>query len=201
MAPVRPFGAYVFDFDGTLFHLPVDWRAVRRDIAAIVGPTMGDRTILRALAYASRRDRALYARLLAAVDERELPAAESAEPIEGALNVVDSIAGKAKLGMVTMQGRAACGRVLRRFGVFGKLGVLVTREDSVDRREQILMACRALGASPGETLFAGDKRSDLTSGREAGVTVASVGPRARESWGSDKFCPRLQMLKPYLPRG
>jgi len=192
------FSAYVFDFDGTLFDLPVDWKAVRRDLFAMTGVRMEEVSIFRIIKELTVTNAPLRARLFGAIDAHEAPAAETAEPIPGAMELISSLSARAGLGLVTMQGRAACSRVLERKGVLGRFRVVLTREDSLDRSEQILAACRALDAHPGDALFVGDKKSDLEAGREVGAEVALVGARARKEWKPDHLFPRLQELRAFL---
>jgi len=195
----RPgYGAFVFDFDGTLFELPVDWKAVRRDLYALTGVRMEEVSIFRVIRELTSSDAALRARLFAVIDTHEATAAELATPIAGALKLVSSLSAGSGLALVTMQGRAACRRVLERYDVFGRFRVVLTREDSLERSEQILAACRALNATPSSALFVGDKRSDLEAGRKVGSEVALVGKRAKREWGPDYLFPKLTELHEFL---
>lgn len=192
------YAAFVFDFDGTLFDLPVDWKAVRRDLYALTGVRMEEISIFKVIKELTASNPALRARLFAAIDAHEAPAAELAAPIAGALELIPSLAARAGVALVTMQGRAACIRVLERYGVYGWFRVVLTREDSLERSEQILAACRALDAHPRDALFVGDKRSDLEAGREAGAGVVLVGNRAKKEWKPDRLFPKLAELQAFL---
>ena len=194
----RSYAAFVFDFDGTLFDLPVDWKAVRRDLYTLTGVRMEEVSIFKVIGELTSSDVALRARLFTAIDAHEAPAAELATPIEGAMDLVSSLSRWGGMALVTMQGRAACARVLDRYGASGRFRVVLTREDSLDRSEQILAACRALGAQPEDALFIGDKRSDLQAGRAVGVQVALVGTRAKKEWEPDYLFPRLADLRESL---
>ena len=195
----RPdYSAFVFDFDGTLFDLPVDWKAVRRDLFTLTGVRMEEISIFKVIRELTSSNPALRARLFGVIDTHEATAAELATPMTGSLELISFLSGRAGVALVTMQGRAPCKRVLERYGVFGRFRVVLTREDSLERSEQILAACRALGASPGGVLFVGDKRSDLEAGRETGAEVALVGARAKKEWGPDHLFPKLSELREFL---
>ncbi|MGP8057535.1 MAG: HAD hydrolase-like protein [Nitrososphaerales archaeon] len=51
----------------------------------------------------------------------------------------------------------------------------MTREDSLDRAEQLRIALQSLSSSPKDTLFTGDGLDDVRCGRRVGVDTALVG--------------------------
>ncbi|MDG6988323.1 MAG: HAD family hydrolase [Nitrososphaerota archaeon] len=179
--------AVVFDLDGTLFHLPVDWKAVRRDLEASYGSGFGGAPIFAKLRELSRSEPGALPRLFAVIDSYEVRAAEDASPVGGSLALLSSARSRRPLALVTMQGRKATARVLARFGLVGSFAAVLTREDSLSREAQILSACRTLGSPPSRALFVGDKRSDLEDGKAAGAKVALVGRRASPEWGGDYY--------------
>jgi phosphoglycolate phosphatase-like HAD superfamily hydrolase len=181
----EPYAAIVFDFDGTLFNLPVDWNEARKDLSVILGIPMGGVSIFDKLREVLSSRPGLKEILFRSLDVREGEAAEVAEPIDGAVDLISWASRVSRLGLVTMQGRASCIRVLDRFGVAQYFGVVLTREDSLERTQQLLSACGSLGARPTDMLFVADKMSDLAAGRKTGATVALVGKMARAEWGPD----------------
>jgi len=190
--------SYICDFDGTLFDLPVDWKAVRKDLYTITGVEMEEVSIFKVIGELTASNAPLRSRLFATIEAHEAPADELAAPIEGALELVLTLEAKGRLALVTMQGRVACTRVLDRYGLTGRFRPVLSREDSLDRGEQLQAALQALGAYPKEALFVGDKKSDLEAGREVGVDVALVGKRARKEWKPDYLFPRLAELQAFL---
>ncbi len=198
MKPTSSTRAIVFDLDGTLFHLPVDWKEVRKDLDALMGRSLDGAPIFDAIAGTTEPGSQARKDLFAVIDRRELPASDSARPIDGAVDLVAFAAARFRIGLVTMQGRLACRRVLLESGQLSRFEVILTREDSLSRKEQILMALRAMSVPPADSLFVGDKRSDLDSGRAIGVEVALVGAGAREEWHPDILCRRLGELQATL---
>ncbi len=190
--------AVVFDLDGTLFHLPVDWKAVRHDLEASHGSGFGDAPIFVRLGELSRSEPGALPGLFAVIDSYEVKAAEDASPVAGSLALLSGARSRHPLALVTMQGTKATARVLARFGLVDFFAAVLTREDSLSRAAQILSACRTLGALPPRTLFVGDKRSDLEDGRAAGAKVALVGRRASPGWGADYYSEDPAGLTPII---
>ena len=186
--------AYVMDFDGTLFTLPVDWKAVRAGLTSAVGASAEGVSIFRFVDDAVVSNPEIRGRLFSLLDSYETPAAEQATPIGGALGAIARLGGP-RTGLVTMQGSAACRRVLSRYSVGERFGIILTREDSLDRAEQLTMALKAMNVPAREALFVGDKRNDVEAGKKVGVTVALVGGREKAGWGADRLIPDVGALE------
>ena len=196
----------LFDLDGTLTRLDVDWRVARAELTRVSGESFGGVSIFSMIAQIAARREGEKEKLFAALDALEVPASEFAAPTEGARGLLSFLSTRTRLGLVTMQGRRACTVALRvlEFGEF--FGSVITREDSLEREKQLLMAASKLDVGGTEILFVGDKHDDAIGGRKAGATVALVGPQARSDWGANYVFPSLSELHSFLagsrsPRG
>ena len=192
------YAAVVFDLDGTLIQLPVDWKAVRDDLAPSLGGSLERKSIFAAIAESTSPKSDARRALFDVIDSYEVACVPMVTLIEGATSLLSSIPQGLGVALVTMQGRAVCNRVLERLGLAGFFGEVFTREDSLDRSEQLLLASSALRVEPSTTLFVGDKLSDLEAGRKLGATVALVGKGAREEWRPDFLFRELSGLQSHL---
>ncbi len=169
------FSAYVFDLDGTLFTIPVDWAEVREEVARLAGGPFDAVPLFMKVEQLVSVHPSMKETLFALLDRHELAAVGGAKPTEGAVALLQRLEKGSRLGLVTMQGLAACDRLLGRYHVGELFDVIVTREDSLDRGEQVRLALKTLGARPEETLFTGDRLNDVAGGRKAGVKTALLG--------------------------
>lgn len=192
---LRDYAAYIFDLDGTLFTIPVDWATVREEVGKIAGEPLDAVPLFKKVEQLSSVRPSLKAPLFAMLDSHELKAVAGAVPLEGAAELLSSLSKVAKLGLVTMQGTAACDRILGRHRLGELFDAMVTREDSLDRAVQLWVALKSLGAAPGETLFMGDRLNDIICGRRAGVDVVLVGKEAFGDVRPDFTFPSLLQLK------
>jgi len=166
---------FIFDLDGTLFTIPVDWTSVRRELSSITGEQIeGTPLFLRVQQLVAGRP-ALREKLFSTIDSYELRVAGMARPLPGASELLYSLFEVAKIALVTMQGKRVCDEILRRHRVSDLFEVVVTREDSMDRAVQLDAALDRLGARPREALFIGDRANDVASARKVGVKIALVG--------------------------
>jgi len=114
-----------------------------------------------------------------------------AKPYPGVVEAVRKLHRMgAALGLVTSKLREGAERGLRLLGLEEEFPVRVCADDVVNGKphpEPVLMALRALGASPEEALFIGDSPHDIEAGKRAGVTTVAVswGPFPRETLATE----------------
>lgn len=195
---VRDYAAYIFDLDGTLFTIPVDWVSVREEVSKIAGTEIEDGPIFLKVEQLVSVRPSTRQTLFDMLDQHELKAVAGASPMDGAVNLLSSISKAAKLGLVTMQGTLACDKVLGKYHLGELFDVLVTREESLDRAAQLRIAMRSLDSAPGETLFTGDRLNDVICGRRAGVGTVLVGKDPKGDIKPDYSFPSLSMLRDSL---
>jgi phosphoglycolate phosphatase len=189
--PGRSFESYVFDLDGTLVRLPVPWDQVRAKLRESLGAEVPFSPLFGDLAELLKSSPGLRSEAFTLIDSFELDAVEGVEPVTGALELLGALAIRGRLALVTMQGKRAVEGVISRLGAGGIFSAVVTREDSLERSEQIGKAMKEMSAAPSKTLFVGDRLNDVIGGRRAGVAVAILG---RKFEGAD--APDLSFRSP-----
>jgi len=168
--------AVVYDLDGTLLRLVVDWERVAADVGAVYGeagvPTKGDGVW------------ELLERAAAGGIEVEVEAAIAAHERAGARESVrlppaDDLAElPVPAGVCSLNCEAACRIALQKHDLAEHVNVVVGR-DTVEARKPdpapLLAAVDALGVDPGDALFVGDSESDELTARRAGTRFSYVG--------------------------
>lgn len=167
----------VFDLDGTLISLPVEWDTVRSELRRLTNTTLNFNPFFLDIQTIIAKEPGLLRPMMRVIDQYEAKAVPQARLEGGALEVLSSMAERADLALVTMQGRAACQGILERLGI-GKFFVSsFTREDSMDRAIQLRMSLDSLGAKQEEALFVGDRINDLNAARALGVRFVMIRKR------------------------
>ncbi len=192
---LKDYTAYIFDLDGTLFTIPVDWVKVREEVGKMAGATIGNAPLFVKVEQLVSIRPSIRDTIFATLDLHELKAVPAAAPIGGALELLSYISKVAELGLVTMQGSAACDKILGRHHLGELFDVQVTREDSLDRAVQLRIALQSLSSSPRDTLFTGDGLNDVRCGRRTGVATALVGRDQTGDARPDYAFTTLAMLK------
>lgn len=148
--------AVIFDVDGTLVILPIDWNRIVSEVRRISNGSA--KTFLGFIARYHGTEKFWYIHKL--LEEEELRAIEDMKILDNAPSYVTNLCNVKKVGFVTMQSRKAAEEILRRLGLAKCVDVLVTREDAPTRAIQLSIALNRLDVEPSTTLFIGDKIGD-----------------------------------------
>jgi HAD superfamily hydrolase (TIGR01549 family) len=159
--------AAVFDFDGTLACLPVDWEGLFEDLKRI----MHVDNVRPLVDSVSRLDEKTRLEVFAVWDKAEVSIFESATACGEGMRLYREFAGKPK-ALVTLQGKAVVTLILEKFGL--AFDVVVTREDSLFRAEQLLMAAEKFKVPPQKMLFVGNADSDAAAAKKVGCQFHRV---------------------------
>jgi phosphoglycolate phosphatase len=174
---VTDYDAIVYDLDGTLVRLPVDWAAVRETCATVFRVRdidVADASLWEMLDIAAEHD--LSRDVERRISESEREAARSATR----LPLADDVPGDTPTGVCSLNAEAACRIALELHGLDGHVDAIVGR-DSVENPkphpEPLLRTVDLLGVDPGATLFIGDSDTDAEAARRAGVDFQRVEER------------------------
>jgi phosphoglycolate phosphatase len=169
--------AIVYDLDGTLVHLDVDWGAVREACAAAlrergVDDDGADIWGLRELA----ADRGHLDAVDATIAEFEREGAQTARRLALAEELPHSV----PVGVCSLNCAAACRAALELYDLHDHVDAVVGRDSHETVKPDpgpLLAAVEALGAAPERSLFVGDSDSDREAAQRAGLDFQWVEDR------------------------
>ncbi len=194
------YSTFVFDLDGTLVSIPVEWESVREDLRAIFKTSNSFSPLFKSLARFLLQKPGLRGRVFETMDKSELAAVPTSSLMEGVIPTLAALSESAKLSLVTMQGRRACEALLSRFGLTSFFPRFFTREDSLERSQQIELARAQFEARRGEVLFVGDRLNDVAAAREVGVDVAIIGSGGDEAKPDYRFATMAEFQSQFSKR-
>lgn len=178
MSPTIPAdaAAVVYDLDGTLVRLAVDWAAVADELR---GRFAGTGVAAEGWSVWDCYERAGEYGLETAVNdlltERELAGAEAADRLPAA---DDLPALERPVGVCSLNAEAACRTALERHDLADHVDAVVGR-DTVEPVKPdpapLLAAVEALDVAPTEAFYIGNREKDAETARRAGVPFAYVG--------------------------
>lgn len=169
--------ARVYDLDGTLVRLAVDWQAAERDARDVIAeadvgvdPEREDVWDLFDLA----EEHGLYAELEARIAAHEVEGAEESRRLPPA----DELDGlSVPVAVCSLNCERACRIALERHDLTEHVDVVVGR-DTVGYRKPhprpLLAAIERLSAEPATTTFVGDSESDAVTAERAGTRFRYV---------------------------
>ena len=171
----------IFDFDGTMARLAVDWPALRARLTFMARrdgfvwhPEAGLDVNLRRLR--RTRGEALFGRLCAVVAEAERAGFDPASVHAPSVALLRS-RGERPGAVVSSNTRRALTAIFRNPVWEGLTPFVVGKEDVRAGKpdpEGLMQACRRFGVAPGEALYVGDAASDRVAAEAAGMPFVPV---------------------------
>ena len=151
--------AVIFDLDGTLIHLLVNYERLIQEFEKIAHAE-SFHPLLEAV---SKLDEATRGQVFKIWDLAELTAAPRITVNQEGMRLYDFFAKKSK-ALVTMQGKALVTAILEKLGL--TFDVVLTREDSLNRAEQLKLAAQKLSAKLENVLFVGNSENDAAAAKQ-----------------------------------
>jgi HAD superfamily hydrolase (TIGR01549 family) len=150
--------AVIFDLDGTLINLPIDYEKFLREFSEIakiddVHPVT--KTV-------SQLDEKTKKKILKIWDETEASAWKEGTIKREGMTLYKKFSREPK-ALVTMQGKTLVQNIIKSSKL--SFDVVVTREDNLDRTEQLKIAARKLGVSLRDILFIGNTEGDSVAAK------------------------------------
>lgn len=169
--------AVIYDLDGTLVQLDVDWESVREAVRRRLqarGADVDDDTLWELLDVGAEMGLSPVVEETIAEHERE--GARTATRLPAA----EALPHDVPTGVCSLNCEAACRIALEIHGLDGSIDVIVGR-DSVSAQkpdpEPLLSAIRSLSVTPERSLFIGDSKRDARAASRACVDFEYVSDR------------------------
>lgn len=160
--------AVVFDLDGTLVDLPVDYEKLFDEFKELMHISEVH-PVVNTVSKADERTRAL---IFAAWDKAELAVAKAISTNKEGMDIYKLHSDKRK-ALVTLQGKAVVDAIIKQFTL--SFNVVVTREDSLFRVEQIAKAVDQLNVNLLDILFVGNTDGDAAAAAKLGCQFLKIG--------------------------
>ena len=167
--------AVVYDLDGTLVELAVDWGAVSSDVASVLsehGVDPGSRGLWGLL---ERSDETGHRDVVEqTITEHERTGARESTR----LALADGLPHGVPVGVCSLNAEEACRLALAVHEIDSAVGHVVGRDSvgsSKPDPEGLLTVVEELGVAPESTVFVGDSQRDAETARRAGTEFAWAG--------------------------
>jgi phosphoglycolate phosphatase len=171
------YDAVVYDLDGTLVELDVDWDEVTVKAAAVLSARGVDTDGMNLWdVLETAETRGLRGKVEDIIETHEREGARTSQR----LAVADELPVDVPVGVCSLNAETACRVALEIHGLDGYVRALVGR-DTVERHkpdpQPLLATIRALETEPSRTLFVGDTQRDRRTAQQAGVPFQHVDDR------------------------
>lgn len=173
---MQAYDAVVYDLDGTLVRLDVDWSRVERELADRAADAGVDPVGVDAWGLLDAGEAAgVAAELSELIADHEIDGARRSRRLPAADELV---ALDRPAAVCSLNAEAACRTALAVHDLDDHVDAVVGR-DTVGARKPdpapLLAALEPLGVAPGDALFVGDSESDAVTAERAGLDFRYVG--------------------------
>jgi HAD superfamily hydrolase (TIGR01549 family) len=159
--------AVIFDLDGTLIHLPIDYEKLFQEFRKI----MHAENVQPITEVVSKLDKNTQQQVFREWDKTELAAAANITINKQGMEIYKRFSKKPK-ALVTMQGKAVVENILARLKL--SFDITVTREDSLNRAQQLENAAEKLKIQWVNILFVGNTENDKQAAKKVGCQFLRV---------------------------
>ena len=159
--------AVIFDLDGTLIRLPIDYGKLLKEFSEIM-ETNNVRPLTEKISKLNDKTRK---NIFEVWDRFELAALKDVTVNEEGISLYKKF-HKIPRALVTMQGKALVQIVTNRFEL--SFSVVITREDSLDRVVQLQIAVQKFKTQSKDVLFVGNTEEDNRAAKKIGCQFLRV---------------------------
>ena len=160
--------AVIFDLGGTLINLPIDYQKLFEEIRKIT-KMYAIHPLTKVIAQLHNENKK---KVFEAWSKNELEALENSQINKEGVDHYWRFSEKRK-ALITMQGKLVVQMVLQRLGL--SFDFIITREESLDRVEQLKIAAKNLETPIENILFIGNTEGDMLASEIVGCQFLKVG--------------------------
>lgn len=158
----------IFDLEGTLVKLPIDYETLYEEIKRELNISRAKPLTQTVKMLNDKSQNKVYELWTRA----ELKALPNVNANEEGIKIYKMRSNK-PVALVTMQGKTVVRKILDQFHL--SFDVIVTREDEIDRAQQIRKAIDEMGSlEPANVLVVGDRDSDEAAAKKVGCRFVRV---------------------------
>ncbi|RLI05828.1 hypothetical protein DRO26_01095 [Candidatus Bathyarchaeota archaeon] len=159
--------AVIFDLDGTLVHLPIQYEKLYLKLQEMTKTSKID-SIAETVIKLDEENQKNFFKFWTKI---ELEAVPKLVINKEGMELYRKFSEK-RLALITMQSRIVVREILKKLNL--SFETIITREDSLNRVKQIELALKKLGIEPKDALVVGDRENDRISSEKVGCNFLMV---------------------------
>ena len=159
----------VFDLDGTLIQLPIDYKKIQKDLKEFFNISNELKPLIPTIIKLSKNDQNKIRTSFDLICKEEILASDNFKTMNNALETLKFFKSKnLSLCLVTMQCKDALGKILQKLQIPDLFDSVISRDESFDRQKQIELSLQNIVLTPSEILVVGDRIHDIESAKKIG---------------------------------
>jgi phosphoglycolate phosphatase-like HAD superfamily hydrolase len=166
---------FIFDLDRTIISLPIDWIKVKEKIKKDLGindPLIPLFPTIEKLTY---NNLALRKKIFEIIKKEEIKIIKKIVFNPEIYKIFKELKNRNyKIALITFQSKKATLEILKKLKILNFFNNILTREDSINREEQIRITLNKFDFKPFEAIVVADKNEDILSAKKIGCKTISV---------------------------
>ena len=159
----------IFDLDGTLIQLPVNYETVQNNLKEFFNTSKNLKPLIPTIIKLSKNDQNKIDTSFDIICKEEVLASKNFKIMVDAVEILNFLKSKNLiLCLVTMQCSDALEKILQKMEVLDLFDSIISRDDSYDRFEQIKNSLKNICLESSDVLMVGDRIHDVESAKKAG---------------------------------
>jgi len=160
---------YIFDLEGTLINIPVDWEEVDRRIEVLIGtdphPYQKKISVLPIK---------IKKKIFEIVDHWEKKAFKDASININGIEYLKKVSIDNSIVIATLSGRKITDLSLKKLGIKDRISLVVTRNEKYPRNEQLKYILDIYQIDPSNIIFVGDRDIDEEAAYDIKCTFKNI---------------------------
>ncbi len=159
----------IFDLDGTLIQLPINYDNVQSKLKLFFNTTENLSPLIPTIIKLSKNDQNKIKIAFDLICKEEILASKNFKIMDEAIEVLKFLKSKNLiLCLVTMQCRIALKEILYKMNILELFDFIISRDENYDRLKQIENSLKHTCLNSSEVLVVGDRIHDVESAKKAG---------------------------------
>lgn len=168
---------FIFDFDGTLVNLPINWKKLKEDLRRLLRSKSSLAPLFPSIEAITKNNRELREKAWKLIEEYELEAISEIKPDFEMVELFNNLKAKGyRIVLLTLQGKIPIEKALRKLKLQRFFGHIITREETISREKQIEELLKLSNVKPSQAVVVADRLHDISTASRLGCkTIAITG--------------------------
>ena len=174
LKPLTNIKLFIFDLDGTIIDLPINWTEVKEKIKKILKTDHPLTPLIPSIEEVATNSE-LRKKIYRAIDYEEMKVVEKLKFDQDIARVFEKLKKvNLRLALVTLQGRKPAIEALKRLNIYKYFDLVISRDEDKNREKQIQRALRTMGMEPSQSMVVADKLRDMLIAKRLGCVSMAV---------------------------
>jgi len=174
LKPFTDIKLFIFDLDGTIIDLQINWTKVKEKIKKILKTEHSLTPLIPSIEEVAT-DSEVKKKIYKVIDYEEMKVVEKVKFDQDITKLFEKLKKvNFRLALVTLQGRKPAIEALKRLNIYKYFDLVISRDEDKNREKQIQKVLRIMGMEPSQSMVVADKLRDMLIAKRLGCVSMAV---------------------------